>query len=60
MVLFSQSCLTLCDPMDCNPPASSVRGILQARVLEWVAIYFSITVVWHLSKGPETLLNTLP
>ena len=34
----AQSCLTLCDPMDCRLPGSSVRGILQARVLEWVAI----------------------
>ena len=33
-----QSCLTLCDPMDCSPPGSSVRGLLQARTLEWVAI----------------------
>ena len=30
-----QSCLTLCDPMDCSPPGSSVHGILQARALEW-------------------------
>ena len=36
-----QSCLTLCDPMDCSPPGSSVHGILQARTLEWVAIPFS-------------------
>ena len=36
-----QSCPTLCDPMDCSPPASSVHGIFQARVLEWVAIAFS-------------------
>ena len=35
------SCLTLCDPMDCSPPGSSVHGILQARILEWVAIFFS-------------------
>ena len=34
----AQSCLTLCDPMDCSPPGSSVRGILQARILEWVAM----------------------
>jgi len=34
----TRSCLTLCDPMDCSPPAASVRGILQARILEWVAI----------------------
>ena len=32
---------TLCDPMDCSPPGSSVHGILQARILEWVAISFS-------------------
>ena len=31
-----QLCPTLCNPMDCNPPASSVHGILQARILEWV------------------------
>ena len=37
-----QSCQTLSDPMDCSPPASSVHGILQARVLEWVAVSFSI------------------
>ena len=36
-----QSCLTLCDPLDCSPPGSSIHGILQARVLEWVAISFS-------------------
>ena len=37
-VLVAQSCLTLCDPMDCSPPGSSVHKILQARVLEWVAM----------------------
>ena len=36
-----QSCLTLHDPMDCSLSGSSVHGILQARVLEWVAITFS-------------------
>ena len=36
-----QLCPTLCDPMDCSPPGSSVHGILQARTLEWVAISFS-------------------
>jgi len=34
----AQPCPTLCDPMDCSPPGSSVHGILQARTLEWVAI----------------------
>ena len=37
----AQSCLTLCDPMGCSLPGSSVHGIFQARVLEWVAISFS-------------------
>ena len=40
-VKVAQSCLTLCDPMDCNLPGSSVHGILQARILEWVAVPFS-------------------
>ena len=35
------SCPTLCDPMDCSPPSSSVYGILQARILEWVAMPYS-------------------
>ena len=43
-VYLLQSCLTLCDTMDCSQPDSSVHGILQARILEWVAISFS--------KGP--------
>ena len=37
-VLVTQSCLTLCDPMDCSLPASSVHEILWARILEWVAM----------------------
>ena len=37
----TQSCLTLCDPVDCSLPGSSFHGILQARILEWVAISFS-------------------
>ena len=41
VVLVTQLCLTLCDPMDCGPPGSSVHGILQARILEWIAISFS-------------------
>ena len=36
--LVSKLCLTLCDPLDCSPPESSVYGILQATILEWVAI----------------------
>ena len=40
------SCLTLCHPMNCTPPGSSVHGILQARILEWVAIPFSRGSSW--------------
>ena len=40
-MLVTQLCPTLCDPMDCGPPGSSVQEILQARILEWVAIPFS-------------------
>ena len=39
-----QSCRTLCDPMDSSPPGSSVHGILQERILEWVAISFSVSI----------------
>ena len=46
----AQLCLTLCDPMDCSLPGSSVRGIFQARVLEWGAIAFSATVSQSLLK----------
>ena len=35
--LLTQPCLTPCDPMNCSPPGSSVHGISQARILEWVA-----------------------
>ena len=38
LCLVTQKCLTLCDPMDCSLPGSSVHGILQARILEWIAI----------------------
>ena len=37
----TESCLTLCNPMNCSLPGSSIHGIFQARVLEWVAISFS-------------------
>ena len=40
-VKAAQLCLILCDPMDCSLPGSSIHGILQARILEWVAISFS-------------------
>ena len=45
-VWVPQSCPTLCNPMECNLPDSSVHGILQARILEWVAIPFSMGSSW--------------
>ena len=45
----AQTCLTLCDPMDCSPPGSSTNGIFQARVLEWGAITFQFSSV-HFSS----------
>ena len=45
-VLVCQSCPTLCDYMDCSPPGSSVHGILQARIQEWVANPFSREYSW--------------
>ena len=45
-VLVAQSCPTLCDLIDCSPSGSSVHGILQARVLEWVAVLFSRRSSW--------------
>ena len=66
LVLLAQSCPTLCNPMDCSPPGSSVYGILQARILEWVAISFSRgssppidrTLVSHLVGGFFTIWDT--
>ena len=46
MCVCAQLCLTLCDPKDCSPPGSSVSGISQARILEWVAISFSKGSPW--------------
>ena len=42
----AQSCQTLCNPMGCSLPGSSVHGVLQARILEWVAISFSRGPYW--------------
>ena len=59
----AQSCPTPCDPMDCSPPGSSVHGISQARVLEWVVIAFSVNVdekiYFMILSGEKTLLGSL-
>ena len=49
-VLVAQLHLTLCDPMDCNALGSSVHGISQARILEWVVISFSMIAVHPVPK----------
>ena len=54
----AQSCPTLCDPMDCSLPCSSIHGIFQARVLEWVAIFFSILPL-NLMRRTDSLEKTL-
>ena len=48
----AQFCPTLCDPMDCSLPGSSVHGIFQARILEWVAM--SLSKLWEMVKDTET------
>ena len=57
-VLVTQSCPTLCDPMDCNPPGSSIHGILQARMLEWVAIPSQLRN-WTQDWTPELQADSL-
>ena len=54
-VLFAQLCLTLCNPMDCSPPGTSVHGISQARILEWAVIPLSRGSFQHRiePKSPE-------
>ena len=47
----AQSCLTLCDPMDCSLPGSSIHGIFQARALEWGAIAFSFLSYFSENKN---------
>ena len=56
-----QSCPTLCDPRDGSPLGSSVPGILQARILEWVAISFSSAGKWKVKSESEVaqLCSTL-
>ena len=66
LCLATQSCLTLCDPMDCSPSGSSVHEVLQARILEWVAMHFSRgfsqprnrTLVSHIAGGFFTVWAT--
>ena len=62
----TQLCLTLCDPIDCSLPGSSIHGIFQARILEWVAISFSRAIRWgrdekeNLSSLVAQMVKCLP
>ena len=54
-----QSCPTLCDPMDCNRPGSSLHGILQAKILEWVAVPSSRGSFWQRNRTHLLCLSAL-
>ena len=59
-MLVIQSCQTLCDPMDCSPPGSSVQGILQARILKWVGVAWDKTAIQikdYFSRGKPILVK---
>ena len=56
-VLVVQSCSTLCDPMGCSLPGSPVHGILQARMLEWVAVSFSANIPQTKEKSKKRIIN---
>ena len=55
-----QSCLTLCDPMDCSLSGSSVHGILQARMLEWVSMLSSRGSSWPRDRTQVSCITVLP
>ena len=55
----TQSCLTLCDPRDCSLPGSSIHGIFQARILEWVAISFSNAWKWKVKRKSLSCVRLL-
>ena len=63
--LVTKSCPPLCDPMDCSPPGSSVHGISQTKILEWVAISYSRVssqtrwILYHWATG-EALIPAGP
>ena len=55
----AQSHLTLCDPKDCSPPGSTVPGISQARILEWVAITYSRRTSWTRDRTPVSCISCI-
>ena len=59
-LLVAQLCQTLCEPMDCSSPGSSVLGVLQATILEWVAIPFSRGIFQTQGSNPVLPLPSEP
>ena len=55
--LVAKLCPTHCDPMDCSLPVPSVYGIFQARILEWVAISFSMTITLYKKKFAQIFVQ---
>ena len=53
--VYAQSCLTLCDPMNCSPAGSSVHGIFQADILEWVVVSSSKSIFPTQGSNPHLL-----
>ena len=59
MCSITHLCPTLCDPMDCIPPGSSVHGIFQVRILEWVAISLSRGSSWPSDWTPVSCISCI-
>ena len=59
-VLAVQSCPALCNPMDCSPPGFSVHGILQVRILEWIAISFSKGFYQDRDQACDPVIKPVP
>ena len=57
LCVLTQSCCTLCDPMGCSLPGSSVHGIFQARILEWAVISYSRASSQHTEIEPASLTS---
>ena len=60
MCVVVQSCLTLCNPMDYKPPGSSVHRIFQARILQWVAIYYFYSSIFNVEYHLDWFTDSEP
>ena len=59
-MLVAQSCLTVCDPVDCSFPGFSVHGVLQARILEWGSLWITITGLPGTLSAPLSVFLKAP